>query len=241
MGASFSSLTLSLLYSFPTIVVWRIQITTSRDIRPRKKRRKGKICTRKRESPDGAAGAAAAAAIILRSLQRGTDFNHADRPTANEPTLSEIYVSSKCETNSALPSFLRFLLNNCPSPSSVFGVLMLIRRCGARRGLIRERREREGVSGRGREEQIFPFLPSLLPSFLLSFVVRPFVSRFGTVPIYLSIFCAMHFSAKLTPSSLGPRARTRVDFSFFSLLSMFLCTFPLHLSRLLLLILLPFL
>ena len=239
MGASFSSLTLSLLYSFPTIVVWRIQITTSRDIRPRKKRRKGKICTRKRESPDGAAPAAAAA-IILRSLQRGTDFNHADRPTANEPTLSEIYVSSKCETNSALPSFLRFLLNNCPSPSSVFGVLMLIRRCGARRGLIRERREREGVSGRGREEQIFPFLPSLLPSFLLSFVVRPFVSRFGTVPIYLSIFCAMHFSAKLTPSSLGPRARARRLVFFLPPFDVFMHVSPPFIS-LLLLILVPFL
>ena len=132
-----------------------------------------------------------------------------------------------------LPSFL---LNNCPSPSSVFGVLMLIRRCGARRGLIRERREREGVSGRGREEQIFPFPPS----FLLSFVVRPFVSRFGTVPIYLSIFCAMHFSAKLTPSSLGPRARARRLVFFLPPFDVFMHVSPPFIS-LLLLILVPFL
>ena len=72
------------------------------------------------------------------------------------------------------------------SPSlSVFGVLMLIRRRG---GVLYGREAREGE--REREEQIFP--PSFLPP--------SFVSRFGTVPIYLSIFCAMHFSAKLTPS-----------------------------------------
>ena len=162
-----------------------------------------------------------AMAIILRSLQRGTDFNHADRQTdrqrTSEPTLSEIYVSSKCETNSAfLPSQVSTTAPSLsrsppPSPSSVFGVPMLIRRRRAQRALvlIRERRERE--------EQIFLLLRLLLSS------------RFGTVPIYLSIFCAMHFSAKLTPS-LSPCVYILL-FSFFSLLSMFLCTFPLHLSR----------
>ena len=110
-----------------------------------------------------------------------------DRQRTSEPTLSEIYVSSKCETNSAfLPSQVSTTAPSLsrsppPSPSSVFGVPMLIRRRPARAlVLIRERRERE--------EQIFLLLLLLLSS------------RFGTVPIYLSIFCAMHFSAKLTPS-----------------------------------------
>ena len=133
-------------------------------------------------------------AIILRSLQRGTDFNHADRQTdrqrTSEPTLSEIYVSSKCETNSAFfPSQVSTTAPSLPlSLSSSFPILRIWSSNadqttpGAARALvlIRERRERE------REEQIFLLL-------LLS-------SRFGTVPIYLSIFCAMHFSAKLTPS-----------------------------------------
>ena len=113
-----------------------------------------------------------------------------DNERRNEPTLFEIYVSSKCETNSA------FLLNNCllPSPSLSFPLHPQLRIWSsnadqtARRGLIQERRERE----REEEKSKYSLPPSFLPP--------SFVSRFGTVPIYLSIFCAMHFSAKLTPS-----------------------------------------
>ena len=42
-----------------------------------------------------------------------------DNERTNESTLSEIYVSSKCETNSA------FLLNNCPLPPLFLSILRI--------------------------------------------------------------------------------------------------------------------
>ena len=88
-----------------------------------------------------------------------------DRPTANEPTLSEIYVSSKCETNSALPSFL-------PSQQLPLSILRIwssnadqtVRRAeGSYTG-----EAREGGSLRERKRRANIPLPSLLPSFFLS-------------------------------------------------------------------------
>lgn len=189
LGASFSSHSLFLLHSFPTIVVWRIQITTSRDIRSRKGR-KGKICTRKRERPDGRrrqlfSGRCNGEQILIMPSDRKTDNER-----TNESTLSEIYVSSKCETNSA------FLLNNCPLPPLLLSILRI--------WSPNADQAAGSYTGEAREGEDEKSKYSLLP---------PFVSRFGTVPIYLSIFCAMHFSAKLTPSGA---ASTYVHTSLFS-------------------------